>query len=462
MPETPPTPLSSSQHAIVADEMAKQRLPGLAVAIVTEGRVAAAEAFGQRHLDERLPMTIHTTTPVASLTKSLTATAIMRLAEDGALRLDEPVVSYLPEFRLADPDAARRVTPRMLLAHTSGLGHTGHQPPVFAAPLTTPYADRAALVARLAETTLQTPPGATWSYSNEGYAALGLLVDLLSGMRAEDYLRTRIFEPLGMDDTVMRFNDWRARSDRAQGYLRDGDAGFKPSALPLDYSAYAAGGGVCSSALDFARYLVAALDYANSPLLAAGSLDQMQSVSAPYGDTGLGYGLGWFISWAGRRKIIEHSGGLPGHTTYVMALPWERLGVVALANGEADDINGLAERLLGDVAGAPILRATPDDPLPIHTRYPQPNADTLGAYAGAYAGEDVAIEVGVDEGALLFTVHVPDYPTQTFRTLAIGPDLFMTLRRGQPARFLRDDDGRIAGFLHSGAYYRPITHDDTQ
>ncbi|HUY79202.1 MAG TPA: serine hydrolase domain-containing protein [Ktedonobacterales bacterium] len=459
MPDTQLAPLSPSQRAIVEDEVAKQRLPGLAVAIVANGRVAAAEGFGYRRLDDHLPMTIHTSTPIASLTKSLTATVILRLAEEGALGLDEPVVSYLPDFRLADAGATRRITPRMLLAHTSGLGHTGHQPPVFAEPMTTPYAGRAGLVARLAETTPQTAPGAAWSYSNEGYSVLGLLVDRLSGVCVEEYLRTRIFEPLEMGDTVMRFADWRARPDRALGYLRDddSDSGFKPSALPQDYSVYAAGGGVCSSAVNFARYLAAALDYADSPLLSAGSLDQMQSASALYGDTGWGYGLGWFVSWAGSRKVIAHSGGLPGHTTYVMALPWERMGVVALANGEADDIGGLTERLLNDMAGAPVQRATPDDPLPLHTRYPQPDAATLAAYIGAYAGEEVTIEVGIDEGALLFTVHVPNYPTQTFRTLAVGPDLFMTLRWGQPVRFLRGGDGRIGGFLHGGAYYRPAT-----
>lgn len=450
-------PLTSPQQAIVADEMAKQRLPGLAVAIVAEGAVVAAQGFGHRDVTERLPFTIHTTTPVASLTKSLTATAILRLVEESALQLDEPMVNLLPDFHLADPDATAIITPRMLLAHTSGLGHTGHQPIVFAEPQTTYYAGRAELVARLAETTLQTAPGAVWSYSNEGYAALGMLVDRLSGVSVEEYLRAHVFEPLGMDDTVMRNADWRARPDRALGYLRDGETDLKPSALPLDYSAYAAGGGVSSSAVDYARYLAAAIDYAASPLLSAGSLDQMQSVSASYGDTGWGYGLGWFITWAGQRKVIQHGGGLPGHTTYVMAAPWERIGVVALANSEADDIGGLAERLLNDVAGAPVFRATPDDPLPIHTRYPQPDATTLAAYTGAYTGEEVHIEIAVDEGALSFTVHVPDYPTQTFHTLAIGPDLFMTLRWGQPVRFLRADDGHITGFLHSGAYYRPVT-----
>ncbi len=387
---SPLTPLSPAQRAIVAEVMAAQRLPGVAIAIVAGGKVAAAEAFGFRDVDERLPMTIHTTTPIASLTKSLTATAVMRLVEDGALRLDQPVVCYLPDFRLADPDATRRVTPRMLLAHTSGLGHTGHQQRVFAEALTTHFADRADLVARLAETPLQTPPGAVWSYSNEGYGVLGLLVDRLSGVRVEEYVQTHVFDPLGMTASCMRFPDWRARPDRALGYLRDGDD-LAPSAMPQDYSAYAAGGGACSSAVDFAHYLAAALDYAQSPLLSAGSLDQMQSVAAPYGDTGWGYGLGWFISWAGRRKVIAHSGGLPGHTTYVMALPWEQIGVVALANGEADDIGALAERLLNEVAGAPVFRTTPRDPLPIHTRYPQPDAAALTAYVGDYCGDEVTI-----------------------------------------------------------------------
>src|SRR5579875_289899 len=446
--------LSPSQHAIIAEEVRKQHIPGLSVAMVSDGKVISAEAFGWRNVERQLPMTVNTITPIASLTKSMTAVAIMRLTEEGKLSLDEPVSAYLPDFRLADAEATRRVTLRMLLAHTSGLGATGHQDRVFKED-SPPYPDRAALVARLVETSPQTPPGTFFSYSNEGYAVLGLLVDRLSGMSAEAYLQTHLFDPLEMRDTCMRFTDWRAADDRAWGYTHSED-GFTPSVMPKDYTAYAAGGGVCSSAIDMARYLIATMDYDNSPLLAGGSLDQMHSVSAAFGDTGWGYGFGWSLGWSAGRKVIEHSGGHPGHTTYLLALPWQKLGMVILSNGAVEDIGWLAERLMSDLLGAPLYRTESTQPLPFRTRYPQPDSETLATYTGMYTDKDGgmgSIVVSVVDGELTLTRRRPDFPDQWFTTLALGQDRFLTRRWASYETFLRNDRQEVTGMLGNGVYF---------
>src|SRR4030042_1136201 len=97
--------------------MREQRIPGVAVALVRDGGIVAEQGFGYRRIDTQQPMTPHTCLPIASLTKSFTATCVMSLVERGKLHLDDPVVSYLPWFRVADPAATRQITPRVLLSH---------------------------------------------------------------------------------------------------------------------------------------------------------------------------------------------------------------------------------------------------------------------------------------------------------------------------------------------------------
>ncbi|HLY31723.1 MAG TPA: serine hydrolase domain-containing protein, partial [Ktedonobacterales bacterium] len=310
----------------------------------------------------------------------------------------------------------------------------------------------AELVAQMAATSLQTPPGLVHSYSNEGYAVLGLLVDTLSGMSVEHYLQAYVFDPLEMCDTRIRFADWRAAPNRAWGYTYAEET-FTPSSLPQDYTAYAAGGGVSSSAIDIARYLVATLNYAESPLLAGGSLDQMHSVSAPFGDTGWGYGLGWAIGWSNGRKVIEHSGGHPGHTTYMLALPWQKLGIVALANGAVEAIDALAERLMGDLLGSPLYRTERTAPLPFRTRFPQPDRETLASYVGTYEQyeqEENSVVVAAGEGELALTLRYPKQPEQTFAAVAVGRDFFLIRQWARPVYFVRDDQRRVSGLLCNG------------
>jgi CubicO group peptidase (beta-lactamase class C family) len=444
--------LATRQREIVQQAMDGEHIPGVAVAMVRDGQVAAAEAFGSRRLGPPQPMTVDTTTPIASLSKSFTALAIMQLVEAGRLHLDEPVQAYLPAFRLADAAAAQRLTPRMLLGHRSGLGRVGFQTRVLEEPDVTPYPNRAALVAQLATAELQCAPNLAWSYSNEGYGILGALVDARSGSSLEQHLNEQVFTPLGLTQTCHGFAGWRGATDHAQGYLWDGRA-HRPSALPRDYTAYGAGGGVCSSAVDYARYLAASLDLATSPLLSAGGLDQMQTVATPYGDTGWGYGFGWEIAWSGGRKVLHHGGGLPGHTTYALAVPAERFGVVVLTNGAPAETRRLAEALADAVRPTPLWRASPEAPLPFRTRYPVPAARALVAYAGSYRQAAVTIAVAPSTDGLILSVPGPNGRTDSLAAVAVGPDLFLTRRDGRPVRFLRETDGRVAALLASGDRY---------
>ena len=429
-------------------------IPGVAAAIVKDGEIVAARGFGYRNRDMNLPMTAHTISPICSLTKSFTGVAVMQLVEAGKLWLDEPVVSYLPKFRVADTEASRKMTPRILLCQKSGMGNTGHRDRMWVEE-PNPYKDRAELVAQLAEVRLQTPPNAAFSYSNEGYATLGVLVETVSGIPLEDYFQSHIFDVVGMERTYPRFSQWRSATDRSHGYERKG-GDYEETQLLEDYSVSLSTGGICSTAYDLAKYLIATMDYANSPLLSSGFLDVMHTVSMPYGDTGWGYGFGWEIAWNAGRKIASHSGGLPGIATYALMAPSERLGVVVLTNSRGWGAQQIAEQLASTVLGTPLLRPTFDDPVPFNTRYTPPCADALAQYVGKYTRvyrseeEQITVEMGV--GKLMFR-YTDD---EAIPFIAIGKDVFLSRCSGnwRPIHFVRDAAGNVTSLLKQGHLFQ--------
>ena len=445
---------SSEQEDLIESIRETNGIPGVAAAIVKNGEIVATGGFGYRNRDVNLPMTTHTVSPICSLTKSFTGVAVMQLVESGKLWLDEPVASYLPNFRVADTEASRKITSRILLCHKSGMGRTGHQNRMFQEQR--PYNDRAELVAQLAAVRLQTPPNAAFSYCNEGYATLGHLVETVSGIPLEDYFQSQIFDAVGMERTYPRFSQWRSDTDRSHGYeKKEGD--YEETQLPADYSIYLSTGGICSTAYDFANYLIATMDYANSPLLSSGSLDAMHTVSMPYGDTGWGYGFGWQIAWNAGRKIVSHGGGLSGIATHTLMVPAEQLGVVVLTNLSGGRAQQIAEELANSVLGTPLLRPTYEDPLPFNTRYTLPGPDTLAQYVGTYTRvspaneeEQITIEMGVGK----LTVHYPDEEAIPF--IAIGSDMFISHRQGTIIHFVRDGKGKVNNLLQGGNPFQRV------
>ena len=197
--------LTVHQSKIIEAAMDAEGIPGVAVAIVSGGKIVAAQGYGYRNLNEQLPMTPKTVTPICSLTKSMTGTAIMQLVEQGKISVDEPARTYLTDLMISDLETTRKITPRVLLTHKSGMGRTGHQPPMWREKVS-PYQDRADLVSRLADVQMQTPPNTAWSYCNEGFVTLGHLIETVSGVPLEEYFETRIFQPARMDDTHTSFD----------------------------------------------------------------------------------------------------------------------------------------------------------------------------------------------------------------------------------------------------------------
>lgn len=429
---------------------AAARIPGAAIAIVKDGQIAVG-CVGQADLGEGRPVTPQTLFPLASVTKSFTALALMQQVGKGALRLDEPVTTYFPWLRFADA-GVEQVTLRMLLSHLSGLGRTLHLDPQMGAN----FPSRRALAEALQTARLQTSPGAAWSYSNEAFSLAGHLVETAAGLPFEEYLSTAVLAPLGMTESSPDIRVWQESPHAAIGYLLDGQGHVAPTVRLPNSPASMPGGRLSSTAPDMGLYLKALLDPANNPVLAPALLEQMWTPSAQFADTGWGYGFGWFIQQGLAHKVVRHGGNLPGTATHLYLVPSERLGVAVLTNLSGAPAGHIAERVADLVLGRPILRPTVQDPLPITTRYqadPARLADGVGRF-GSTLGEVV---VTVADGRISYTQYPIGGNPVVLDLLPVAPDLCMVRRgpsEGQPTRLLRNEGGQVDRLLLAGTLYR--------
>ena len=384
--------------------MARQDVPGLAVAAARDGEEIYAEGFGLREVGGADPITPDTIFGVASVTKGFTALAIMQLAEAGKLAVDDPVVRYLPAYRTPDPDAARATTLHHFLTHTAGL------PPLpsrffalaraaagdpFAATKPDWVADHAPLdsaddllryIAGL-DFALLGPPGAQYSYCNEGFALLGAIVERTSGQPYAEYVQEHILDPLGMTRSTF---DGAALADlsdvatlhvaREEGGQRIVVAAPQRTYVPLWYPA----GGLNTTVRDLLRYLEIYRTGGTSggvSLLSAAGIARMTAPHTPGGSprADYGYGLGVNRDYHGM-TVIQHGGGSKGIAAQVIVAPEAGYTGAAIAN--------LAEVPADRAALAPLnclLGLPADTKLAEYGTATYP-PEQLRRYAGTYRG----------------------------------------------------------------------------
>lgn len=450
--------------------MEAEGIPGLAVTIVKDGR-AVSEAFGYRDLGRRLPMTADTLIPLASVSKGFVGLMVMQLVEAGKLSLDEPVTRYLPAFRLSDAEATARITPRLMLAHLTGLARLDHveKEVVKRSAGGRGPGDRQVLLDVLTEQPLQTPPNVAFAYSNEAYDALGTLIDVVSGRPVEEHLEQFVFGPAEMSRSRARLAEWLADPDRAVSYANlDGELRVHETSPELGYVGLASGL-ISSTAADMGRYHLALHDRREGRLLSAGGVLQLQSPTAVHGDTGWGYGLGWNIAWSAGRRVASHSGGLEGISTFNVLVPDEGVAVTVLANKEDAKPAHLAERLANTVLSQPLYQAVSGSDLSFRTRFPALETSQLAAYAGEYGRPDgprLVVTPATGTGRLQVVHHRPEGRPLERLGVPIGPNLFKTVvvepepmllqesDSGAVMRFLADETGRPDRLLTGGYSYQ--------
>jgi CubicO group peptidase (beta-lactamase class C family) len=438
--------------------MQRHDVPGVALGILWNGR-SHTICEGVTSIDNPLPVTADTLFQVGSVTKTITATIIMRLVERDEIDLDAPVRRYVPEFRLADEDAAAAVTVRHLLTHTAGWAGE-----YFA---DTGWGDDAVerFVEGMARLRQRTPVGAVWSYNNGAFILAARVIEKITGLSYERAVATLLLEPLGMHDALFFPHDVMLRRF-AVGHTQDdgGAAVFRPWAMERNGNA---NGGLCASVLDQIRYARfhlgdgAAED--GSRILSKATLAQMRTPLVATADEGLmeQVGLAWMIRTIGGLQVVSHGGMTNGQVSAFWMVPERGFAFTCLTNAFS-----------GYFLDAALTAWVLERALGVFDRERRPGASvgSLAEYAGSYALLDASrsIVVEADGDTLVARVIETDTAREEapatssappLRLRAYGPDRFLI--DGAPTimsppdtnkmEFLRLPDGEI-GWLRYGIF----------
>jgi len=455
--------------------MAKHRVPGFAMAVAQDGAEVYAEGFGERAIGAGVAVTPDTIFGIASVTKSFTALAIMQLAEAGKLSVDDPVTRYLPEFRTPDPAATRAITLHHFLSHTAGLPPlpsrffafarsaagdpaAGGRPAWSAdhAPIDT-YED---LMAYLAEGgyTLLGPPGAQFSYCNEGFALLGAIIERVSGEGYEAYVQRQILDPAGMAHSTFDVATLRTFPDVVTFHAareRDGRREIYAAPNWLYSSVWSPAGGLNSTVRDLLRYLEIYRiggTVGGERLLSAEGIARMTTPYAPRSSPGssYGYGLAVIPDYHGR-KLIKHGGGRKGISAEVIVVPETGFTGAAIANLAGIPVATVPLAALNRTLGLPAGTTIEE-----YEDAPRPPA-RLPICAGTYrAGEGQNIVVTAENGALICA-----FEGKRLVARPIGAHAFvLNTETGEMyIRFLAADSGTSASAMAMGSRIIP-RHDD--
>jgi CubicO group peptidase (beta-lactamase class C family) len=321
-------------------EMQKRLIPGLSLAIVRDGKVIKAKGYGFANLELRVPATADTVYQLASVTKQFTATAIMLLAQDGKLSVDDRISRYID----GTPDAWKDITLRHLLTHTSGLKDYLDESPDSPEWSARSRADTTPekIVQSLARLPLSSRPGEKFAYSNTNYLVLSMAVRRISGKSYDQFLAERVFKPLEMTATRLTSPDDMI-PNRAAGYTWSGDKWR--NSVWLNPTLWDNGdGGMLSSVLDLAKWDAAL--YKDAILTAASKQQMWTPVKLSDGKT-WNYGFGWATDHVQGRPRIWHNGGRPGTSTAFVRFVEDKLTVIVLANRDNCSAIDIADRLAG-------------------------------------------------------------------------------------------------------------------
>jgi CubicO group peptidase (beta-lactamase class C family) len=338
---------SEAQHAPIAelvpeldrlavDAMADWQVPGAAIAVVRDGKVALVKAYGQRNVEANLPVTISTQFLICSITKSFTATAMALLHGEGQLDWTKPVRDYIPEFRLHDAVATERVTVRDLLCHQSGLPrHDWLHVPGDRGP--------AQLLGAMRHLEFSRDIRAAWQYNNLCYSVLGLLIERISGQSYEAFIRSRLTDRLGMK-LSFTLEDLEASSEAARPYMMHEDVRLPAIRLPIRTMA---GGAINTSVADLANWMrlhLAKGEFEGERLLPVALIGELHAPRvyntvpgfAEFGEAH--YGLGFQCQNYRGDRLVFHGGGWVGWGTLMTLVPDFGIGVAVFTNRSPSEV----------------------------------------------------------------------------------------------------------------------------
>lgn len=330
--QLPADKIEKIEKAISA-EMSRQNIPGLSVAVVTDRRLRWSNGYGLADVENYVPAKSTTVYRLGSISKSITATAVMQLAERGKLDLDAPIQKYCPAF----PQKQWPITARLLLGHLAGVRHYKGEAEFLS---TRHYGGVVEGLDMFKDDPLLFEPGTKYSYTTHGYAILGCAVEGASGMKFPDYVTANIFKPAGME--TIRVDDvFEIIPNRAQGYFKTQGGQLRNSTL-ADTSYKIPGGGFCSTVIDLARFAIAVQEAA---LVKRETLAQMWTSQKTRDGKETSYGFGWGVSERNGMREIQHSGAQQRVTTNLYMIPEKGIAVVLMVNMERVGLDALSKQI---------------------------------------------------------------------------------------------------------------------
>ncbi len=349
----------------VEEVMKEWKVPGLAVGIVKDGKLVHAKGYGLRDMSQGLKVTPDTLFAIGSCSKAFTATALAMLVEDGKLDWDKPVIDYLPNFRLYDSYATAHLRVRDLVTHQSGLPR--HDMVWYGSPLS-----RAELFERLRHLEPSRPLHSQYQYNNLMFMAAGVLIERVSGITWEEFVRRRILEPLSMKTSNFSVKDSQKHADFSLPYQElKGEVKLIPF---RNIDAIGPAGSINSSVNEMAQWLLLQLgkgtvsgrkviaeknlaEVHTPQIVAGGDLKYDESFYSSYA-------IGWGVTSYRGHVALAHGGGIDGFTSAVRFLPKDQLGVVVLTNSSSPASGLIAlnvvDRML-NLSEVPWLQRTKED-----------------------------------------------------------------------------------------------------
>jgi CubicO group peptidase (beta-lactamase class C family) len=305
---------------IARQVLTESKVPSISLAVVKDGHVEYTQAYGDAKLDPATPARPDMRYSIGSVSKQFTATAILMLADEGKLSLDDPVSRFIPTLT-----SAKEITIRQLLSHTSGYQDYWPQdyvPPFMLQPITAEQ-----IMDRWARRPLDFDPGTQWQYSNTNFVIAGVVVEKASGMPFMQFLKTRIFEPLGMK-SVMDIDQNRLTESDATGYMRNAFGPLRPSPKEGKGWLFAAGE-LAMTAQDLAKWDIGIID---RRLLKPASYKEFETNVRLNNGLDSGYALGVGVHQMMGHRTLSHGGEVSGFCSQNLVFPDDRIAVVAFAN----------------------------------------------------------------------------------------------------------------------------------
>ncbi len=424
---------------LILSEMEKFHIPGLSLALVQDSSILFSKGYGMANLDEKSPVIPSKTVfYTGSVSKLFTATAIMQLAEQGKLGLDDNVNDYLENFKI-DDNFTEGVNIKNLLTHTGGFEDKNIGMAALSHEQLLPLKD----FLSSGKQPRVLPPGKYFSYSNYGYTLLGYIVELISGIPFHAYVKENILTPLDMHNSSFNYSS-EVFSDLAFAYAyRNGEY----TRMPIVYLNVGPAGSLLSTSADMSKFMIAHLQhgsYQGKEILQPVTIDLMHSRLLSQHTELAGWCHGFYERFINDERIIEHAGDIVGYSSLLALIPEKKLGLFINYNGGEGVVYGFREKIIEEFIQHYFPANSEGDEIA-----KKDVTEDLNRYTGSYVlnrYSRLSIEKIISL-AMQATVEVTDDNALTFKVMDALKIPSSTWVWEKPMLFRNPENGRLLSFV---------------